>query len=72
MHNDAVTAVAGGAGLTAPFWIHFFDPVFQFLIAALGFVVLVETVWNKALEIRLKRAALKDIEEAEHGETPQK
>lgn len=69
MHNDGIAAATGSVGLTAPLWLQYVDPFFQVLISAFGFFVLVLTVWNKWLEIKLKRAALHDIQEAEHGET---
>lgn len=69
MQSDSAAAAAGGVGLTAPLWFQFLDPVLQFLIAALGLFVLALTVWNKWLEIRIKRAALQERQEAEHGET---
>ena len=71
MHSDGVATATGGSALTAPLWFQYIDPLFQFLIAAMGFFVLVLTLWNKWLEIKLKRRALQEIKEAEHGETPQ-
>ena len=71
MYNNGAATATGGSALTAPLWFQFIDPLFQFLIAALGLVVLVLTVWNKALEIKLKRRALNATEEPAHGPSPQ-
>jgi len=69
MQSDNGAALAGGAGLSVPIWWQYIDPAFQALIAALGFFVLVLTVWNKWLEIKIKRRALQAGGEDEHGET---
>jgi hypothetical protein len=71
MQGDGVAATVGGVGLTAPLWFEHVGAVSQFLIGVLGFVVLVLTVWNKWLEIKIKRRALQEIREADHGEGPQ-
>ena len=69
MQSDAAAATAGGAGITLPIWLQYIDPFFQLLIAALGLFVLVLTVWNKWLEIKLKRRALQKSTEAPHGKS---
>lgn len=79
MHSTGTAAMMGSAGLTAPLWLKYADPIvqiidplFQFLAAAVGFFILVLTAWNKLLEVKIKRAALQDAQEAEHGETLEK
>jgi len=64
MQNDAANIATGGAGITAPFWLQFVDPFLQATVALLGLAVLVLTVWNKVLEIKMKRKALRKSEEA--------
>ncbi|MQQ09116.1 hypothetical protein GFB49_11675 [Epibacterium sp. SM1979] len=69
----------GSTALTAPLWLTYLgpflqtiDPLVQFLAAALGLLILVLTAWNKALEVKLKRSRLNEIEEAEDGNQAKK
>ena len=71
VHSDIASAATGGAGLTAPLWLQYVDPVLQAMIAAMGFSVLVLTVWNKWLEIRIKRRALHQPQGAENADAPE-
>lgn len=61
LYSDGTATAAGGTALSAPLWFQHIDPFLQFLIAAFGLFVLVLTVWNKWLEIKLKRRALRRI-----------
>ena len=68
MQSNGISGVLGGFGVTIPIWFAHVDMAFQAIIATLGFFVLVLTIWNKWLEIKLKRAALEEVEESEHGQ----
>jgi hypothetical protein len=60
MKDTAITA-AGGAGLTNSIWLPWLPDAWQFLIAALGFLVLVATLYSKYLEIRIKKQTLSEL-----------
>lgn len=61
MQSDTAAAVAGSAGITSPFWLSFLDPAYQAVLSALGFILLLLTIRNKWLDLKIKAAALRDI-----------
>jgi len=65
IHNDGAAAVTGGSLATSPFWLHLLEPGLQVAVPLLGFFVLLLTLWNKWLEIKIKREILKDHREDE-------
>lgn len=62
MSSDGLSALAGTLGLTSPFWLTIFDPTYKFAVAALGFVLLILTIRNKWLDLKIKAATLREIE----------
>lgn len=73
MHSDAAATAAATAGLTSPFWLSFLDPAHQVVVTTLGFVLLILTIRNKWLDIKIKAVTLREItandEETKEGES---
>lgn len=63
MSSDSAAAVAGTLGLTSPFWLTLFDPTYKAVVAAMGFVLLVLTIRNKWLDLKIKAATLRKMAE---------
>jgi hypothetical protein len=57
--KDIVPIAQGSAAITFPAWAPFLSGGWNILIATLGMVVLVMTIYNKALEIKLNRRNVK-------------
>ena len=68
LENNVFSATTGAAALTSPFWWGLISPAYQFVMAALGLVLLLLTIRAKILELRIKRADLRTAE-AEARET---
>jgi hypothetical protein len=62
--NNTVTAAIGSSALTFPFWSLFLAHGWSVLIAVLGLLVLITTLWKNVLDVRIKRKqkALLEIE----------
>lgn len=61
MNSDSSSAIAGALGLTSPFWLTFLNPAYQVVIAILGFVLLILTIRNKWLDLKIKAATLREL-----------
>jgi hypothetical protein len=53
--NNTVTAAVGSSALTFPFWSLFLSHGWSALIAVLGLLVLITTLWKNILDLRIKR-----------------
>lgn len=62
--NNTVTAAIGSSALTFPVWSLFLTHGWSVLIAVLGLLVLITTLWKNILDVRIKRKekALLEIE----------
>lgn len=58
MVRDTVDTATGITGVTLPVWITWVPVAWQGIIAVLGAIVLVITLYNKILELRLKKREL--------------
>jgi len=58
MVKDTVDTATGITGVTLPVWITWVPVAWQGIIAVLGAIVLVITLYNKILELRLKKREL--------------
>lgn len=58
--NLVPTAALGSAGVSMPWWLDFLPPVWQGLIALLGFVVLILTIVKLTKEIQVTNRKLRD------------
>jgi len=58
MLRDTVDTAAGVSGVTLPLWIAWIPVAWQGIIAVLGALVLVLTLYNKTLELRIKQKEL--------------
>ncbi|WP_282129256.1 hypothetical protein [Roseobacter litoralis] len=61
MQSNGASAVAGAAGITSPVWLSFLDPFYQVIVAGLGFILLLLTIRNKWLDLKIKAATLNEI-----------
>jgi len=61
MTSNGASAVAGALGLTSPFWLTLLDPAYKAVVAAMGFILLVLTIRNKWLDLKIKAATLREI-----------
>ena len=62
MNSDGFAAFTGATWLTSPFWLQFAQPIYQVILAAMGFALLVLTLRLKWMDIKIKRATLAEIE----------
>jgi hypothetical protein len=58
MIKDTVDTATGVTGVTLPVWITWVPVAWQGIIAVLGAIVLLLTLYNKILELRLKKREL--------------
>ncbi len=58
--SNTVAAAAGAGGLSFPLWDTLIASGWSTLIGIAGGIVLLLTIWNKVLEIRLKNRALRE------------
>ncbi|MEP1612657.1 MAG: hypothetical protein ABJL72_12145 [Roseobacter sp.] len=66
MHNDIVSVSTAGTWISSPFWMEYLEPTYQALLALGGFILLVLTIRNKWLDLKIKRAKLAEIDNAAH------
>ncbi|QDF14267.1 hypothetical protein vBDshSR4C_019 [Dinoroseobacter phage vB_DshS-R4C] len=64
LKSNVAAATTGASAALSPFWLDFLDPAKQVILALGGIVLLFLTIRNKLLDNRIKREALRDIEEA--------
>jgi len=60
--QDVVPYIIGGAGVTNFVWLDWLQPGYQIVLGFLGLVVLVLTIRNKLLEIKIKQNILREKE----------
>lgn len=58
--NLVPTAALGVSGVSLPWWLDFVPPVWQGLIAVLGFVVLILTIVKLIKEIQVSNRKLRE------------
>jgi hypothetical protein len=57
--KEIVPIAQGSAAITFPAWAPFLSSGWNILIATLGMIVLILTIYNKALEIKLNHRDMK-------------
>ena len=62
VHTMQETApyVLGTVAVTNPIWLNFLQPGYQVVVGILGLAVLILTIRNKWLEIKIKQKTLKE------------
>lgn len=63
----AVPFSVGTSALASPVWLSWINPAWQGLLAILGLIVLILTIWSKVLEIKQRKKALR----SDRGKTDQ-
>jgi hypothetical protein len=58
--KEIIPLAQGSAALTFPAWGPYLSGGWNVLIATMGMVVLVLTIYNKSLEIKQRRKAIRD------------
>ena len=58
--QEAAPYALGAAAVTNPIWLNILQPGYQYTIGALGFVMIILTIRNKWLEIKIKQNILKN------------
>lgn len=58
MFRDTIDTATGVTGVTLPLWISWVPVAWQGIIAVIGAMVLLVTLYNKILELRLKQKEL--------------
>lgn len=71
MHSDGVGFATAGTWITSPIWLEFLEPTYQGMLALLGFILLLLTIRNKWLDLKIKRATLAEIASNIEGATDQ-
>ena len=59
LKSNVTAAAAGAGGISFPLWNSFLASGWSAIVAVLGVIVLLLTIWNKILEVRLKNRDLK-------------
>jgi tetrahydromethanopterin S-methyltransferase subunit E len=58
--KEIVPIAQGSAAVTFPAWSPFLSGGWDVLIAAMGMIVLILTIYNKTLEIKQRRKEMRD------------
>jgi tetrahydromethanopterin S-methyltransferase subunit E len=58
--KEIVPIAQGSAAVTFPAWAPFLSGGWDILIAAMGMIVLILTIYNKTLEIKQRRKEMRD------------
>jgi uncharacterized integral membrane protein len=60
--SNTVAASTGSVALSYPAWAIHLSSQWSIIVAVLGAVVLLLTIWNKVLEIKMRRKSLREKE----------
>jgi membrane protein CcdC involved in cytochrome C biogenesis len=58
--KEIIPIAQGSAAVTFPAWSPFLSSGWDVLIAAMGMIVLILTIYNKTLEIKQRRKEMRD------------